>query len=130
MKKFMLFLIVIFTFFGVTHTGKSEAPNEVPKKRVWTVQDSKAYARDVMLRWNDMQFQCLNELWTKESNWRSNAYNKVKVMGKNAGGIPQLLGLSPHVPATRQIDRGYSYIIYRYGSPCKALKFHERKGWY
>lgn len=126
MKKFMLFLILIFTFFGVTHTGKSEAP----KKRVWTIHDSKAYARDIMLRYNDMQFQCLERLWTKESNWRSNAYNKVKVMGKNAGGIPQLLGMSPHIPATRQIDRGYSYIIYRYGSPCKALRFHERKGWY
>jgi len=127
MKKLMLFLILIFTFFGVTHTGKPEVP---PKKRVWTIQDSKAYARDVMLAYNDNQFKCLEKLWTKESNWRSNAYNKVKVMGKNAGGIPQILGLSPDVPATRQIDRGFAYIIYRYGSPCKALKFHERKGWY
>lgn len=127
MKKFMLFLILIFTFFGVTHTGKAEVS---PQKRVWTVHDSKAYARDIMLRHNDNQFKCLEKLWTKESNWRSNAYNKIKVMGKNAGGIPQILGMSPDIPATRQIDRGFAYIIYRYGSPCQALKFHERKGWY
>ncbi len=126
MKKLILLMVVIFTVFGVTHMGKPE----VTQKRTWTIQDSKAYARDIMLAYNDNQFKCLEKLWTKESNWRSNAYNKVKVMGKNAGGIPQILGLSPDVPATRQIDRGFAYIIYRYGSPCKALKFHERKGWY
>jgi hypothetical protein len=59
-----------------------------------------------------------------------NAYNKVKVMGKNAGGIPQILGLDPRTPAPLQIDRGMKYIIHRYGTPCMAWKFHQRKGWY
>ena len=98
--------------------------------RDWVVKDSKAYAKDVVSAWADNQYECLDKLWTKESNWRPEAFNKQKVMGKNAGGIPQILGMSPKVPAPLQIDRGMKYIIHRYGTPCMAWKFHQRKGWY
>ena len=126
MKKLLLLLIIMFMVFGVTRTGH-EQPKQPHK---WGVVDSKAYARDVMLAWTDKQFVCLDKLWTKESHWRPEAYNKVKIMGKNAGGIPQILGMDPKTPATQQIERGFAYILYRYGSPCQALKFHEKKGWY
>lgn len=126
MKKLLLLFIVIFMLFGITHI--SNVPTK--KHHKWGVEDSKAYARDVMLAWTDKQFVCLDKLWQKESNWRPEAYNKVKVMGRNAGGIPQLLGMDPKTPATRQIERGFAYILYRYGSPCQALKFHHEKGWY
>lgn len=126
MRKILILFVVLFMLFGVTHTAHE--PPKQPHK--WGVEDSKAYARDVMLAWTDKQFVCLEKLWKKESNWRPEAYNKVKVMGKNAGGIPQLLGMDPKTPATRQIERGFAYILYRYGSPCQALKFHDKKGWY
>ena len=106
------------------------SPTQTPQVREWKVADSKAYAHDVAQAWADNQYACLEKLWTKESNWRSEAYNKVKVMGKNAGGIPQILGLDPRTPAPLQIDRGMKYIIHRYGTPCMAWKFHQRKGWY
>ena len=77
-----------------------------------------------------LEFSAALVLWTKESNWRPNAYNKVKVMGKNAGGIPQLLGLDPKTPAPKQIDRGLSYIYNRYHTPCQAWKFFSKKGYY
>jgi hypothetical protein len=125
-RKILILLIALFMLFGVTHTG-----HEPPKKaHKWGIEDSKAYARDVMLAWTDKQFVCLDKLCHKESNWRPEAYNKRKVMGKNAGGIPQILGMDPNTPATRQIERGFAYILYRYGSPCQALKFHEKEGWY
>jgi hypothetical protein len=125
-RKILILLIALFMLFGVTHTG-----HELPKQpHKWGVADSKAYARDVMLAWTDKQFVCLEKLWQKESNWRPEAYNKVKVMGKNAGGIPQILGMDPKTPATRQIERGFAYILYRYGSPCQALNHHKKKGWY
>jgi hypothetical protein len=126
MKKLLLLFVVMFMLFGITHID--QAPIKKPHK--WGVEDSKAYARDIMLAWTDKQFVCLDRLWQKESNWRPEAYNKVKVMGKNAGGIPQILGMDPKTPATRQIERGFAYILYRYGSPCQALKFHQENGWY
>ncbi len=96
----------------------------------WTMGDSKAYAQDKLYEWQHKQWLCLDKLWTKESNWRPNAYNRVKVMGKNAGGIPQILGLDPKTPAPIQIDRGLSYIYNRYHTPCKAWEFFTKKGYY
>tara|TARA_R110000822_G_scaffold152104_1_gene291250 strand:+ start:3365 stop:3754 length:390 start_codon:yes stop_codon:yes gene_type:complete len=127
-KKLILVALVGLVFVVVSHSvNRTEEPVSV---RDWKVADSKAYAHDVVQAWADNQYLCLEKLWTKESNWRAEAYNKVKVMGKNAGGIPQILGLDPKTPAPLQIDRGMKYIIYRYGTPCMAWKFHQGKGWY
>jgi hypothetical protein len=96
----------------------------------WTKENSKAYAMDKLSEWQDKQWKCLVSLWGKESAWNPAAYNKIKVMGKHAGGIPQLLGLDPATPATKQIDRGLSYIYYRYGTPCSAWAHFKKKGWH
>jgi hypothetical protein len=124
MKKLLLFFIAIFSIAGITRVETLPAPKE------WTVDDSKMYARDSLLAWQHNQWLCLDKLWTKESNWRHEAYNKQKVMGKNAGGIPQILGLSPDTNPTEQIDRGLDYISHRYSTPCMAWKFWQKNGWY
>jgi peptidoglycan DL-endopeptidase CwlO len=115
---------------NLTIQSKPDVPPVKVVERDWHVEDSKAYANDVVLAWAQNQYRCLDRLWTQESNWRAKAYNKVKVMGKNAGGIPQILGLDPNTPAPLQIDRGFAYIMHRYGTPCMAWKHHLKKGWY
>lgn len=128
-KKILLAVVVVgLVVYAIGHRA-SPTEKEITE-RTWVVKDSKAYAQDVILAWANNQYECLDKLWTQESNWRSEAYNKVKVMGKNAGGIPQILGLDPNLPAPLQIDRGFAYIMHRYGTPCMAWKFHEKKGWY
>ena len=120
-------MIFLFMLFG------AEQVHDASKNRpihVWTIEDSKAYAHDVVNEWADREFTCLEKLWTKESNWRPEAYNDIKVMGKNAGGIPQLLGLDPKTPPPLQIERGLSYIYYRYDTPCNAWRHFERKNWH
>jgi hypothetical protein len=129
MYKKLAVLLVIAVAVTVFTRSASRPDKQVPV-REWNVADSKAYAHDVVQAWADNQYQCLDKLWKQESNWRHNAYNKVKVMGKNAGGIPQILGLDPKTPAPLQIDRGFDYIMHRYGTPCMAWKFHQKKGWY
>lgn len=109
------------------HTGTTEP---IKTERVWTKEDSKAYAKDAVNDWATKQYQCLASLWGKESAWKHTALNPEKVMGKHAGGIPQLLGLSPLTPPTIQIDRGLDYIKHRYTTPCEAWKFHKKNGWY
>jgi hypothetical protein len=132
LKKIALLLVVLIAVSLFSHSVNrtEQEPERKITAREWEVADSKAYAQDVVLAWADNQYLCLEKLWTKESNWRPNAYNKVKVMGKNAGGIPQILGLSTQTPAPKQIDRGFAYIMHRYGTPCMAWKFHQQKGWY
>lgn len=128
-KKILLAVVVVgLVVYAIGHRA-SPTEKEITE-RTWVVEDSKAYAQDVVLAWANNQYECLDKLWTQESNWRSEAYNKIKVMGKNAGGIPQILGLDPNLPAPLQIDRGFAYIMHRYGTPCMAWKFHQRKGWY
>ena len=72
------------------------------------------------------EFRCLEKLWTKESNWRPKAKNKLST----AYGIPQLLKMKETNPY-KQIDLGLKYIDKRYkASPCKALAHHKKRGWY
>lgn len=133
MKRLIITLLIIV---WVTYAGYAlfnppvGQPTQTKVARDWKVEDSKAYAQDVVQTWADNQYACLDKLWTKESHWRAEAYNKIKVMGKNAGGIPQMLGMKPSTPAPRQIDRGFAYIMHRYGTPCKAWKFHQQRGFY
>jgi hypothetical protein len=127
-RKIALLLVIVITLSLLSRSANRT--EEKQPVREWKIEDSKAYARDTIQAWSDNQFLCLEKLWHRESNWRPEAYNKIKVMGKNAGGIPQILGLSVDTPAPRQIDRGFAYIMHRYGTPCMAWKFHKQKGWY
>jgi hypothetical protein len=124
---FLLFVMVSIFLF----TPSSEAPTHTyTVQSKWSKADSEAYARDQLTAWQEEQWSCLSNLWGKESAWNPKAYNSVRVMGKNAGGIPQLLGLDPTTPAPLQIDRGLSYIYYRYGTPCEAWHFFKKNGWH
>jgi hypothetical protein len=130
MYKKVAILVVIVMVLLLIDIGKPAKVEVQSPARTWVKADSKAYAQDVVLSWAQNQYRCLDKLWTQESNWRPEAYNKVKVMGKNAGGIPQVLGMDPELAPPLQIDRGFAYIMHRYGTPCMAWKFHQRKGWY
>ncbi|WP_454042970.1 aggregation-promoting factor C-terminal-like domain-containing protein [Cellulosimicrobium sp. Marseille-Q8652] len=84
--------------------------------------------------WGGDQFACLDQLWTKESNWRVNADNPTS----SAYGIPQSLPGSKMAskgadwatnPAT-QIAWGLDYIAGSYGTPCGAWSHSQAVNWY
>lgn len=133
-KKFFirrLSLVVLFLAgFGMYPIVDGHIHNDKQVDTEWQVEDSKTYARDQLAVWQATQWKCLNQLWGKESAWNPEAYNKIKVAGRNAGGIPQLLGLDPTTPPTYQIERGLDYIYYRYTTPCKAWSFFKKNGWH
>ena len=74
---------------------------------------------------NHKQYLCLEQLWHLESKWNYRADNK----RSSAYGIPQLLKLKTNDPY-KQIDAGLIYIAKRYGTPCKALAYHLKHGYY
>ena len=84
--------------------------------------------------WSSNQYDCLTELWDRESNWRVDAENT----GSGAYGIPQALpgtkmasaGADWQVNPETQIRWGLGYIEGRYGSPCGAWAHSEDVGWY
>ena len=72
------------------------------------------------------EWKALFTLWNKESRWDYTADNP----RSSAYGIPQILNMPKDTPMLEQIDLGLKYIKHRYGSPSKALAFHNRHGWY
>lgn len=140
-RVFIFFNILYLIFLSNMHFASSADAVEAVKQRcdntereVWTAYLSKKYAKFLMGKfgWNRSEFKALDKLWTAESNWRPMAFNKVKdrYSGKNAGGIPQLLGLDPDTPAPYQIERGLAYIQHRYEKPSIAWQHHRKHGWY
>jgi hypothetical protein len=77
------------------------------------------------LGYNYKQYQCLDKLYTKESNWRPNAKN-----GSHYG-IPQGRSIwLKYQDGYSQVTWGLRYIGHRYGEPCVALDHWKAKGWH
>ncbi len=84
--------------------------------------------------WGEAQFQCLNQLWQKESGWSYTAYNA----SSGATGIPQSLpgskmaaaGADWQTNATTQVTWGLGYIASAYGTPCSAWSHSQAVNWY
>jgi len=84
--------------------------------------------------WDGRQFDCLYQLWSRESGWNVHAGNAVS----GAYGIPQALpgekmasvGSNWRDDPTTQITWGLNYIHGRYGSPCSAWGAFQSQGWY
>jgi hypothetical protein len=79
-------------------------------------------------------FECIDRIWTQESNWNVRADNP----RSSAYGIPQALPGSKMAsvaddwrtnPET-QIRWGLQYIAKRYGTACSAWSFKQGHGWY
>ena len=98
---------------------------------------AKKVARSILMDeygFSETQYKCLNQLWTKESNWNYKSRNKKS----GAHGIPQALPASKmNVVSTdwrtnpvTQIRWGLRYISIRYETPCKAWAKHKRSNWY
>jgi len=102
-----------------------------------TVAGAKATASSLAASkygWGSDQFQCLDNLWTKESGWN---YQAVNANG-GATGIPQALPGSKmatiaadwRTNATTQITWGLQYISASYGTPCAAWAHSQASNFY
>lgn len=97
---------------------------------------AKAYAAAQLpaYGWGGGEYTCLVSLWTRESNWLTDATNP----SSGAYGIPQALPPSKYATAgsdwltnyRTQVSWGLGYIRSRYGSPCAAWAHSESRGWY
>src|SRR5690625_228535 len=84
--------------------------------------------------WGEDQFQCLDDLWARESNWDHTATNPTS----GAYGIPQALppgkmssaGDDWETNPKTQIEWGLGYIDESYGTPCSAWAHSESHNWY
>ncbi|CAN7557362.1 hypothetical protein LJR013_003996 [Pseudarthrobacter oxydans] len=112
------------------------APEPAPVVAVNDPAGAQAYAAGQLASygWAADQMQCLQTLWTKESDWTTTATNP----SSGAYGIVQSLPAEKMASAgadyltnyRTQINWGLNYIQERYQSPCGALNFHYANNWY
>ena len=97
-------------------------------------QVARAIIRTEYPKWNAAQESCLVKLWTKESHWNYQAHNYRSGAHGIAQAYPAIkmesVGLDWRTNAVTQIRWGLNYIDKRYGTPCKALYRHNRRGAY
>lgn len=121
---------------------KEEPKKEQPKQQVASTPSAskselQSYARDLVINtygWTEYDFECLVNLWNRESGWNPNAHNK----SSGAHGIPQSLPASKmasegddyYTNGYTQIRWGLKYIKNRYGSPSNAWSHFQNKNWY
>jgi hypothetical protein len=108
----------------------SSVPVDVP-----TPGSAKAIAYSMVKArgWSTSEYQCLVDLWNRESGWNVTAANP-----SGAYGIPQALpgskmssaGPDWQSNARTQIAWGLGYISGRYGTPCSAWAHSNAYNWY
>ncbi|RIQ11192.1 aggregation-promoting factor C-terminal-like domain-containing protein [Jiangella rhizosphaerae] len=121
---------------AAAEAARQAAAEEAARSLERAIDDPQSAARTLMADygWGDDQFQCLDNLWTRESNWRHTAENP----SSGAYGIPQSLppekmsrfGDDYLTNPVTQIEWGLWYIEGRYGDPCGAWAHSEAVGWY
>ncbi len=95
-----------------------------PAEAVTDIDNLKLYAHSRII--NYKQFQCFNQLITKESNWRIDAIN-----GSHYGLGQMRNPKYRELDGYRQIDWTLRYIKARYsGSSCNAYRHWQQKGWH
>ncbi len=121
---------------AVEQARREQAAQEAASRSGGRGGSAKAIAAEMVAArgWSADQFDCLDRLWTKESNWKISADNPTS----SAYGIPQALPGSKMASAgsdwqtnpRTQISWGLGYIADRYGSPCGAWSHSTSRNWY
>lgn len=116
---------------------KQQQQQNVSPAKTGSKAEYQQYAHDLVIntyRWSEHDFQCLVNLWERESGWNPNSHNK----SSGAHGIPQSLpasrmaseGADYYTNGYTQIRWGLKYIKGRYGSPANAWSHFQSKNWY
>lgn len=113
------------------------APTYVEQDEKVVINAVREYVKE---HYTEQQWKCIDELWQRESSWQTRTKPwRARNESSGAYGIPQALpaskmathGLDFTTNPYTQVKWGISYIESRYqGNPCRALAFHDRKGWY
>ena len=112
------------------------APTYVEQDEKVAITAVRQYVRE---QYSATQWKCIDELWQRESSWQTkNKPWRARNASSGAYGIPQALpaakmishGVDFSTNPYTQVNWGMDYISKRFGNPCRALAFHDRKGWY
>ena len=108
----------------------SPKPTATPVPYRDTVWNARTYVKN---RIGAKGYDCINAIWTRESNWNPRAGSPT-----GAYGIPQAFpgskmatfGSNWRTSPLTQVKWGLWYVTNKYGSACDAWEFWQANGWY
>jgi len=106
--------------------------NKIKKHKRVILHPKKIAERASRSMWNSSrQWRCLEWIWTQDSHFNPKARNKHSGAYGIAQFLPKTWGSRKKTSDPKvQIKYGLNYINSRYGTPCHALAFKKRHGWY
>jgi len=119
--------------------ARAETIETVEEQQSFTVSEEdvlRMYARGVVISmWSADEWEYFDTIIEKESQWvHSGAHNPSLSSASGLGGFLDstwsLVGCEKTDDRMEQLRCTALYIQKVYGSPRKAVEFHNRKGWY
>jgi hypothetical protein len=133
-------VITVSLKYMKVQTTKSEAEKALASPSVkYFDAEALAFLTVYTKGWSIAEWQCLRNIWTKESNFNPKAENKSSGAYGIAQFMPSTWGnykVEKTASAQLQIKYGLRYIEKRYGSTdepsgaCNAWRFWQQKKWY
>ena len=115
--------LMVLAVLCLVGTTPAHATKDV--KQSTSIDSLKLYAHSRIV--NYKQFQCFNQLITRESNWRVEAINP---NGKHFGLGQMRNEKYQNLDGYRMIDWSLRYIANRHGSSCNAYRHWQKHGWH
>jgi hypothetical protein len=126
-KKLKIITVLLLALtWSIQGIAIAQAPTKMNIEAL-AYHQPKQYAQILISQtgWKSQEYECLNNIWTKESNW----HYWSKSSTSTAFGIWQGITETSRKPDV-QIRNGLRYIKHRYGNPCTAWKFWRSHYWY
>jgi len=123
----LIVLTVITSLIAIATPAQASAPILTMEARV-AAMPAKQQARFAigMLVNSKSETDCAVKIAFKESRYRLKAKNK----HSSARGVWQLMWGQPHWSIFKQASEANKYVQHRYGSWCKAYRFHQERNWF
>jgi hypothetical protein len=128
---FFSVVVIIFLPYAPAAPAKKEVAVQVTKVSQLTIREQVLLAA-YRHGWTGQEWTCLRQLIAIENPyWLPH----IKNQESTASGIFQMVrsvsgAMFNGYSIEKQAELGTKYIAYRYGTPCRALHFHYRKGSY
>lgn len=122
-----LCLVLLPAPLGLPYVGVDDGAVPVATPKVEDANDrARRIGREAARSrgWTGKQWDCLDRLIKRESNWRPTARN-----GSHYG-VGQVKGMKPGTPIRKQMRIVLRYIEHRYDTPCRALAHSLERNWY
>lgn len=124
--------------FHVEIYHENELNGEVSQLQFdYSITDLKLYASKLVTeKWNSEEINAFEQIIYKESSWRVNEghYSDNKSSATGLAGFLDMtwstVGCSKTYDEYYQLECAIRYISNRYGTPTKAIAFHQINGWY